>query len=70
MKCSINATSMSAALLADFIQAMKIKEANVNKEPMQVFKLTKDNHLETLKMTTFFPNTLKLIQKLNIQFKV
>ena len=61
---------MNTALLADFIQAMKIKEANANKEPMQAFILTKDNHLETLKMTTFFPNTLKLIQILNIQFKV
>ena len=50
---------MSATLLADFIQAMKIKikEADANKEPMQAFILTKDNHLETLKMTKFFPNT-------------
>ena len=61
---------MSAALLADFIQAMKIKEANTNKEPMQAFILTKNNHLETLKITKYSPNTLKLIQKLNIQFKV
>ena len=45
---------MRTALLADFIQAMKMKEAEVNKEPIQVFILTKDNHLETLKMTKFF----------------
>ena len=53
---------MSAALLGDFIQAMKrgIKEAKANKEPTQAFILTKDYHLETLKMTKFFPNTLKL----------
>ena len=61
---------MSAALVADFIQAMKIKRAEANIEPMQVFILTKDNHLETLKSTKLFLNTLKLIQKLNIQFKV
>ena len=52
---------MSAMLLVDFIQAMKIKEAEANKEPMQAFVLTKDNYLETLKMTKFSPNTLKLI---------
>ena len=55
---------MSAMLLVDFIQAMKIKEAEANKDPMQAFILTKDNYLETLKMTKFFPNTLKLIQKI------
>ena len=52
---------MSTVLLADFIQAMKMKQAEANKEPTQAFVLTKDNHLETLKMTTFFPNTSKLI---------
>ena len=54
---------MSSALLADFIQAVKIKikEAEANKEHTQAFTLTKDNHLETLKMTKFFLNTLKLI---------
>ena len=63
---------MSAMLLADFIQAMmrRIREVKANKEPTQAFILTKDYHLETLKMTKFFPNTLKLIQKLSIQFKV
>ena len=62
-KYSVNVTNMSAMLLADFIQAMNIKEAEANKEPMQAFILTKDNHLETLKMTKFFPNTSKLFQK-------
>ena len=61
---------MRVMLLADFVQAMKIKEAETNKEPMQAFILVKANHLETLKMTKFSPNTLKSIQKLNIQFKV
>ena len=54
---------MSAVLLVDFIQGMKMKEAEANKEPMQALVLTKDNHLETLKMTRFFLNTLKLIKK-------
>ena len=54
---------MNAALLADFIQAMKgrIKEAKANKEPTQAFILTKDYHLMTLKMIKFFLNTYKLI---------
>ena len=55
---------MSAMLLADFIQAMKIKEANANKEPMQAFILTKDNHLETLKMTKIFPEHFEINPKI------
>ena len=54
---------MSAALLVDFIQAMKIKEAEANKESIQAFILTKDNHPKNLKMTNFFPNTSKINPK-------
>ena len=59
---------MSTMLLVDFMQAMKTKEADANKEPTQTFILTKDNPTETLKMTKFFPNTLKLIQKFEYPF--
>ena len=61
----MNAIRMNAALLIKTSQIYKKKKSKGKTTQALDWYLPMMSHLETLKMTKFFPNTQKLIQKKN-----